>query len=282
MVIGVEEESMRWRLIAILPLLAMAGCSAAEVRDAAPLEQSSANTVTTAQAGGSTASAQSVSGGAKAVARSDDLAEFKLSYPAAAGRIPPLARMIEQQAAVAEAEMRETARADRASARTGSYTFRSHMLSSEWKVVADLPRFLSLSNGFATYTGGAHGMYGMQSLVWDKRSAQAMDGAEMFTSPAALGQALGQRFCRALDAERRKRRGGDALGGGFDECPSVDALTVLVGSSNGRTFDRLTLYAGPYLAGPYAEGAYEVDLSVDQAVLAAVRPEYRSAFSTGR
>jgi hypothetical protein len=54
---------------------------------------------------------------------------------------------------------------------------------------------------------------------------------------------------------------------------------VLVGSSNRRTFNRLTLYAGPYVAGPYAEGAYEIDINIDRAILAAVKPEYREAFS---
>ena len=64
----------------------------------------------------------------------------------------------------------------------------------------------------------------------------------------------------------------------FDQCPKIGELEVLVGSSNGRTFNRLTLYAGPYVAGPYAEGAYEVHLPVDAGVLAAVKPEYREAF----
>ncbi len=46
-----------------------------------------------------------------------------------------------------------------------------------------------------------------------------------------------------------------------------------------RTFTRLTLYAGPYVAGPYAEGAYEVNVNMDAAVLATIKPQFREAFS---
>ena len=57
---------------------------------------------------------------------------------------------------------------------------------------------------------------------------------------------------------------------------------MLVGSSNGRTFDRIGIWYGPYVAGPYAEGAYELDFPVDARVLAAVKPEYEAAFSQAR
>lgn len=274
-----RESFVRASLIMIVPVLAIWGCSAPETRGT---PQAESTATAQAQAQGSTASAQSRSSVAKAVARSDDLAEFKLSYPEAVGAIPSLASLVEDRAREAEAEMREAAREDRIAVEDSGGTFRPHHLSFEWEVVADIPRLLSLSNSFATYTGGAHGMYGVQSLVWDRREGRALDGAELFVSPAALRQALGERFCRALDRERRERRGGDGrVGGAFDECPPLTDLTILVGSANNRTFDRLTLYAGPYVAGPYAEGAYEIDLPVDAAVLAAVRPEYRDQFSIG-
>ena len=81
---------------------------------------------------------------------------------------------------------------------------------------------------------------------------------------------------------REKRRGApleDDAENSFTDCPKIGELEILVGSSNRRTFNRLTVYAGPYVAGPYVEGAYEVNLNVDGAILAAVKPEYREAFS---
>ena len=38
------------------------------------------------------------------------------------------------------------------------------------------------------------------------------------------------------------------------------------------------LYAAPYVAGPYAEGDYEVELGVDEAIRAAVKQRYRDDF----
>lgn len=275
---------MRSVLLIILPLLATAGCSQVEAGPASQTTRATAAMAIpppvppTPGTPGSSA-AVATSGGAKAVARADDLLEYKFSYPAAVGKLPQLAQLVESKAAKVEAETRRMAAADRDYARKGDRTFRSYHLEQEWEVVADLPGWLSLSNGWATYTGGAHGIAGMETLVWDKQAARALDGVELFSSPAALGQALGTRYCRALDAQRREKRGVTQLDGEFGKCPKVADFTVLVGSSNGRTFDRLTLYAGPYVAGPYAEGAYEVDLPVDAAVLGAVKPQYRTAFS---
>ena len=58
--------------------------------------------------------------------------------------------------------------------------------------------------------------------------------------------------------------------------------TVLVGSSNGKTFNRVGVWFGPYVAGPYSEGAYELNFPVDKAVLETVKPAYRDAFSAAR
>lgn len=159
--------------------------------------------------------------------------------------------------------------------------------SVEWKVVADTPRFLSLSADGYTYSGGAHGIYGRRSLVWDRTKQEAMPATALFRSTTALGYAVGGSVCDTLDVQREKRRGVsvDRAGGGmFDECPPMDDIVVFVGSSDGQTFDRLGFYFGPYVAGPYAEGSYEVDLPVTASVLDAIKPEYRAAFalSTGK
>ncbi|HBM05432.1 MAG TPA: hypothetical protein DD369_07510, partial [Erythrobacter sp.] len=68
----------------------------------------------------------------------------------------------------------------------------------------------------------------------------------------------------------------------FDDCPGLDEASVLLGSSNGKTFDRLSVYFGPYVAGPYAEGDYELDFPVTASVLDAVKPDYADAFSVKR
>ena len=136
----------------------------------------------------------------------------------------------------------------------------------------------------STYTGGAHPNYGFDSLVWDRQAGMARKPLDLFRSAGALGNAVGGAFCAKLNAERSERRGEtvDATSDDtFDKCPGMDELTVLLGSSNGRTFDRIGLMAAPYVAGPYAEGSYEFTLPVTTAVLDAVKPEYRDAFALG-
>ena len=61
--------------------------------------------------------------------------------------------------------------------------------------------------------------------------------------------------------------------------PGLDEASILIGSSNGRTFDRISVYFGPYVAGAYAEGDYELDFDVTASVIDAVKPEYADAFS---
>lgn len=55
--------------------------------------------------------------------------------------------------------------------------------------------------------------------------------------------------------------------------------TLILGSSDGERIDRIGLLVGPYVAGPYAEGTYDLTLPVTPAIVAAVRPEWREAFA---
>ncbi|GGD98485.1 hypothetical protein GCM10011515_17900 [Tsuneonella deserti] len=264
-----------------LPLVAvlLAGCSSPdEVREKTGVTATASQSAS--RAGASASAAASANGSAKKVAEDTDLYSYAFSYPAPVGRYPALAARLEQQAAKARAEMIAQAREERESAKKEGFPFHPHSYGAEWKVVADLPGYLSLSNEFSTYTGGAHGMYGLESLVWDKEAERAMDGAELFTSPQALGAAMGGTVCAALNRERENRRGEpvDPKGEYFSDCPGLDSATILVGSSNGKTFDRITVWFGPYVAGPYAEGAYELDFPMTAAMLGAVKPAYREAF----
>ena len=229
-----------------------------------------------------TATATASSNGARSVAEETDDFLFEYSYPAEAGRIVELASLLDIQLEQQREELALEAGAARREARDNGFPYNKHSYSAEWKVVADLPAWLSLSADVATFTGGAHGNYTVESLVWDKEKERSMDAIELFASPGALEQAFGDRFCDALDAAREERREepiAEDSDNQFDQCPGIDELVILAGSTNRRTFDRLTVYAGPYVAGPYAEGAYEVDLTIDGAILAAVKPEFREAFS---
>jgi len=271
---------MSFRTVAAaVPLaLVLAACSSAEeVSDETAAETQEASASATAQAKGT----------AMAVKEDNDLYSFAYAYPAQADALPELAAQLDDDAEKAKATLIAESEDDRTQAEANDFPYRAHSYSKEWKVVADLPRYLSLSSSFSTYTGGAHGMYGLESLVWDKQEKAGVDGVALFQSAAALDEALGQKLCDALNAERGKRRGEavpqvpDGEDYGFNTCQHVKDATVLVGSSGGGKFNRIGIWFGPYIAGPYAEGSYELTFPVDTAVIEAVKPEYREAFAAG-
>jgi hypothetical protein len=61
----------------------------------------------------------------------------------------------------------------------------------------------------------------------------------------------------------------------------MEDTVIFLGSAKGKAFDRIGVYYGPYVAGPYAEGDFEFTLPVSPAILAAVKPRYRAAFARG-
>ncbi|QYU69692.1 DUF4163 domain-containing protein [Leptolyngbya sp. 15MV] len=260
----------------LAPYLALAACSSADEM---------AEDIGVEQGATAAATATATAGGARRTVEENDRYTFSYAWPQAVGAIPALAAMLDARAAGVRAELVSTTEAEQAEFAREDIPYRAHGYGMEWKVVADTPRFLSLSGDFNTYTGGAHGMYGLESLVWDREAGAAFDGKAMFASPAALDTALGPRLCAALNAERARRRGELVAAGSddtFDRCVGTGEATVLVGSADGRAFDRIGVWFGPYVAGPYAEGAFELDFPVDAAILRAVKPEYRGAFSSAR
>jgi hypothetical protein len=213
-------------------------------------------------------------------AKGDATREFAYSWPAKVTAIPALAKRLtaERDQLLAEQKTEwEQSLAEFAEDDCGACTNRSY--EKAWDVVADLPRFLSLSGAWNVYSGGAHGNYAWDALVWDREAQEGFDPKTMFTSPAALQGALGDAWCKALKAERVEKGMAPEDEDGIFPCPPIADLTVLVGSSDGKSFNRIGLIAAPYVAGSYAEGEYEVTLPVTPKVLAAVKPQYRAAFA---
>jgi hypothetical protein len=217
--------------------------------------------------------------------KGEAMRDFAYSWPAEVSAIPELTarltadrdKLLAEQKADWDEALREFADGDCTGCVNRDYAM-------GWDVVADLPRFLSLSGAWNVYSGGAHGNYAWEALVWDREANKAFDPKAMFTSPAALQGALGPSWCKALKAERVEKLGAEyaADDDGIFPCPPIADLTVLVGSSDGKSFNRIGLIAAPYVAGSYAEGAYEVTLPVSPKVLAVVKPEYKAAFALGK
>ncbi|MEW9856183.1 PdaC/SigV domain-containing protein [Novosphingobium sp. M1R2S20] len=214
-----------------------------------------------------------------------ELYDFEYSYPDAAGAIPGLKALLDKRLSQARRELERSAAADQREAGKDGYPYRKHSSGTKWEVVTSVPRWLSLSAEKYTYTGGAHGMAFFDSLLWDKTKQKAHEPLDLFTSKQALSAAIREPFCAALDKEREKRRGEPVEregGDQFDECIDPVESTIILGSSDDLTLDRLGVLVGPYAAGPYAEGTYEITLPVTEAVIAAVKAEYRGDFTKRR
>ena len=207
---------------------------------------------------------------------------FAYSWPAEVSAIPALASQLAIQRDEALAKQKSDWQEARITfAGEDCATCVNLGFEREWKVVADIPGWLSLSSDLYLYTGGAHGTYGRSSLLWDRENGEGVRGIDMFESAVALENALGAKLCDALDREREKRRGTKvdrASGDVFTDCPGLDEASVFIGSSDGLRFDRIGIYFGPYVAGSFAEGAFELDFPVTASVLDAVKPAYADAF----
>ncbi len=215
------------------------------------------------------------------VARSESVEtesySFDYAYPAEAGVIPGLKAILDADLAKHRARLVKSAAEGKLMAGKEGFPFNSYSFGKGWEVVTDLPAWLSLSAGFSTYEGGAHPNHGFDAMLWDKRAGKMRSVLELFGSERAFAEAVRADFCKALDKERAERREGEAMEG-FDDCIDPAETVIILGSSNGKAFDRVGFLIAPYLAGPYAEGDYEVTLPVTAALLARVKPQYRASF----
>lgn len=206
---------------------------------------------------------------------------FEFSYPAEAAAVPALARWLNDKRAALIAELDKDTAAFRKEAAAGDFEFRPYESTHAWKVVTDTPRFLSLSAETWVYTGGAHGGTTYDAVIWDKAAGERLKPTDLFSSTDAIQRAIGAPFCDAIDKEREKRRGAPVVRSddAFDACPKVADATLILGSTNRQKINRIGLLVGPYVAGPYAEGTFEVTLPVTDGLLAAVKPAYKDAFA---
>jgi hypothetical protein len=270
-----------------LPLLAAAcltaGCSAKP--DDAPDGTASEQAAEAAPTPPPAPSASTASAVARSESVSNDLYEFEYSYPAAAAAVPDLGKWLAGDLEKERRELIQNAQEQLAASKKDGFPFNPLGSWTAWKVVTDLPGWLSLSADVSSYEGGAHPNHGFTALLWDRQANLRRDPKDVFVSKEALSRAIRRDFCRAIDKQRAEKRGepiNPSSGNEFDTCIDPAASTVILGSSNGKAFDRIGVLVGPYEAGPYVEGDYEVTLPVNDAVLAAVKPEYRGTFVKAR
>lgn len=125
----------------------------------------------------------------------------------------------------------------------------------------ETPKLFSLKRTAFDYSGGAHPNTLSSGILWDKALKRQIGLADLFRKGADL-TVLDQALCSALNAAKRARvPDGPSLT--FDSkpfaCPraATTPFVLTSGAASGKAAG-LTFLIGPYQAGPYVEGGYEV------------------------
>ncbi len=210
----------------------------------------------------------------------NDLIEFHYGWSAEAAAVPQLVDRFRKDMEKVKADLIAGAEEEKAYREKEKFDFHPHSSSTEYATAGQSTRLLSLSVDGAAYTGGAHGNFGTSALLWDRQAATEIEVAELFAAPANMDRLLTQRWCDALNKAREEKRGEPVGGGGmFDDCPKLSEIAIVPTDkdADGR-FERLILTASPYVAGPYVEGSYEIDLAATPDLVAGLKSEFRGSF----
>lgn len=274
-----EPACREWacRGLAILATALLAACSA---------PPASTNQQENAAAANATAAARKPAPPARPfkVEEKTDLVEFGYSYPAEAAAVPQIAERLQDDLSRGRADTIQSAREDKAARGKQDFPFLAYSLQTNWTTAANTPRFLSLLSEVYAFTGGAHGNTGYSALLWDRKVKKEVAFEKLLVSRQAFAGAVHDRFCKALNHARAEKRGEPVVVTGDDDftiCIDPMKQTLVPESKDGKAIRSVRVVIGPYEAGPYSEGSYDIDLPVDAATLNAIKPEYRAAFAVG-
>jgi hypothetical protein len=215
-------------------------------------------------------------------------AEVDFSWSKEASAVPELVKRFRYDMAKARVDSIKCGKLETEIRRKTGSPVPTVICSSSTKVTTSgqSPRLLSLSRKDWAFTGGAHGNGATSGLLWDRNLRKEISFGSLFLQTNGYSPGLRAPYCRALDKERNKRRWSGYQPGAvpeFDACPKFSDLALIPADSNRNDrFDRIHVIAPPYIAGSFAEGEYDITLPVTAALVAAMKPEYRSSFEAQR
>lgn len=208
-----------------------------------------------------------------------DLLDFEYIIPPDAAARKVVREWMTAQAERLKALALKSAQDDFKASQEGGYEYRQHSDGSRWAAAADTRSLMSFQGQHFFYTGGAHPMTNYLALVYDKREGQLLRPLDIFSDPAAAAAAITPLYCKRLDELRLEKRGEKTDPSDlFGDCPKLREATFLPVSTIPKMIDRLRIILDPYVAGPYAEGEYVIELPVDQQLIDLVKPEYQGVF----
>jgi hypothetical protein len=209
--------------------------------------------------------------------------EFTYEWSSEAAAIPAINRRFQAEAAKAYREALANARQDQILAKEQKRDYNPEFYSMSWSTAGQSPRLLSLQNQLGTFTGGAHPNSNNGALLWDRRLDQQVTVDALFLRRQAFAALTRVRYCALLNAERKKRRQGEMLGGDFDQCPNYSELAITPADKDkDGLLDTIAFVASPYVAGPYVEGEYEIGVPVTRQLIVGMKPAYRLSFEAQR
>jgi hypothetical protein len=173
------------------------------------------------------------------------------------------------------------ARADKQARGVGAPFF-AHVAAKRWTVEGEAGPLLSLRGTWDSYTGGAHGMHGFEAILWNRGEGRDITVATMFVDGIQALTDITKAFCPALNAERARRRGGQAIaadGAWQNACPDLAGQVMLPARVERGRFTEICILLPPYEAGPYVEGSYEIAVPMTAGLVAQLKPGYRGVFA---
>ena len=213
---------------------------------------------------------------------------YEFSWSKEAAEIPALDTLLRKRADESKGEIVDDATTAQAEAKRdgGFFPDMGYELTWDYATAGNSEALLSLSGGWFTYTGGAHGLFGAYSLLWDKSSGKEIELPALFERVTEYAL-LHPKMCAALKRERKEKReseeqidsGFEGIDEAFNGCPKFEEITGWIADDDkDGKFDTFMFAADPYVAGPYVEGTYEMKVQVTERMIAALKPAYRASF----
>jgi hypothetical protein len=207
---------------------------------------------------------------------------FSFIYPRAAERIPALIAYFRHQAVAHESWMR--AHVNEICGQFEPDHCPTDMIYEQgWSLDADLPVLAAASSFSDYYDLNLRDGHDSDAILIDRRLDRRIALGDLFTDQRR-GLAMVQRdFCRNLRSQVRERRRSEIpVAGSISrvadvECPAVGRHPVTLCTEHGR----ITRMAGEVDApdvGAFPEGDYVVEVAMTPAMIAALKPAYRSSF----
>lgn len=198
---------------------------------------------------------------------------YAFVYPAEAARIPALDAWLRNESKEDEGDHEDSIGLLAAHAKKDPES--RHYKERVYTLDSDLPALLALSKINSSYSGGAHGWFWFESLLWDKTRDRRLEYQELFSDFLAADAEIRGQLCPILAESRRRlaARGGTTFDGPCAE-PAYETLTLI--APGGRVTALKMIFNG--LDG-YAGGTYEIYVPVSRRLLALVADRFRADFA---